>query len=363
LKGPTIANNDCQVVITGVGLAAPEPLSALGAAPPSPPPEITAFEVPEGTPAWGFEVLDLGLERELPNIKTFVDRTSALALVAAKRALADAGLSWPPPSAIGCAYGTMLGCLEAMSIFWNKVKATNPKFAPPLTFTHAYANSPSSLLCIEFGLRGSAATFSGEPLAGLEALAFAFDQLVLGGAEIILAGASDSLTPAAHRHLCATGRLSRSGRWEDGLIPGEGGVMLVLENKESARKRGAKIYAVLEDLELFTGWPAKPAICGQDFDKLSRTDARGPGELLFSSLPGGWPEEAGLFPEMPVCNFKLYAGDMLAATPVLGVALAAQALRLGAAFATGLRGDLRSAVALGYDPSGTLGMVRLKRDA
>src|SRR5206468_5991933 len=140
------------------------------------------------------EVHDFSLEKELPNIKSFVDRTSALALGATKAALADAGLlnpeQRPVKTEIGCAYGSMLGCLEAMSIFWNKVKTSNPKFAQPLPFTQGYANSPSSLMCIEFGLRGPAATFSGTRLSGIEALLFAFDQIVAGAGEIIVAGAS-----------------------------------------------------------------------------------------------------------------------------------------------------------------------------
>ena len=193
--------------------------------------------MPEGHPAWGFEALDVNLETELPNIKSFIDRTSALALVAAKRALGDASLldkTIRPPSVgeIGCAYGTTLGCLEAMQIFWHKVKTSNPKFAQPLPFTQGYANSPSSLLCIEFGLRGPAATFSGEKLAGMEALTFAIDQIVSGAARVVLAGASESLSAPAYRHLLATGQLSKTGNWTDGIVPGEGGAMLV------ARARG-----------------------------------------------------------------------------------------------------------------------------
>lgn len=234
----------------------PEPLQAKisgGSATLESTPEITAFEVPAGAPAWGFEVLNLNLEQELPNIKSFIDRTSALALVAGKRALSDAGLlaadKRPAGVEIGCAYGTMLGCLEAMGIFWNKVKTSNPKFAQPLPFTQSYTNSPSSLLCIEFGLRGPAATFSGEKLSGFEALQFAFDQIAAGAGSIILTGASESLSPYAFNHLLANKQLSIKGDWSDGIVPGEGGAMLVLESLESAQKRGAKIYAEITGVE------------------------------------------------------------------------------------------------------------------
>ena len=163
-----------RAVVTGFGwLAAPPFAQALDgtlAALPETAPEITGFETPAGAPAFGFELIDFKIEAYLPNLKTYVDRTSALALSAAKLALQDAGLlereARPAGVEIGCSYATTFGCLEAMGLFWKKVKSTNPKFAPPLPFTHGYANSPSSLVCIEYGLKGSAATFSGQENVG-----------------------------------------------------------------------------------------------------------------------------------------------------------------------------------------------------
>ncbi|MCY3023561.1 MAG: beta-ketoacyl synthase N-terminal-like domain-containing protein, partial [Planctomycetota bacterium] len=314
-----------RIVITGLGFVAPSPLaealSGRRAAPPRPVPEITAFEVPDGAPTWGFEVLDFSLDKELPTIKSFVDRTSGLALVAAKAALADAGLldreKRPAGVEIGCSHGTTLGCLEAMGIFWHKVKTSNPRFAQPVPFTHGYANSPSSLLCIEYGLRGPAATFSGERLAGVEALMFAFDQIAAGAGEVILAGASESLTPAGYNHLLATGQLSRSGNWDDGIIPGEGAAMLVLESEDSARNRGARIHAEVEGVALYH-FDAKSAPVRRNVG----TDPRE--TVLFVSPPslraGGaagpfWSADARTF------SGDLCTGDMLSASPVLGAAL------------------------------------------
>ncbi|MCW8133054.1 MAG: hypothetical protein KIS92_22085, partial [Planctomycetota bacterium] len=258
-------------MITGLGyIAAPALADALENRvyePPEVAPEITGFEVPEGAPAFGFETPDFKLEDYCPNITTFVDRTSALALGAAKLALADAGLldqAARPASPIGCAYATTMGCLEAMGIFWKKVKSTNPKFAPPLPFTHSYANSPSSLLCIEFGLRGASATFSGERIAGIEALSFAFDQIAVGSAEIVLVGASESLTRAVHAHLYSEGRLSASGKlgaWSednDGVVPGEGAAFLVLESEASAQARGRKALAAVACVTLGSGSAVNP---------------------------------------------------------------------------------------------------------
>jgi 3-oxoacyl-(acyl-carrier-protein) synthase len=344
-----------RVVITGLGFVAPAPLhAALSgqlAAPPAPPPEITAFEVPEGAPAWGFEVLDFALERELPHIKSFVDRTSALALVAGKLALADAGLlereKRPVGQEIGCAYGTMFGCLEAMTIFWHKIKTSNPKFAQPLPFTHGYANSPSSLLCIEYGLRGPAATFSGERLAGVEAVLFAYDQIAAGAGEIILAGASESLTLAVYNHLRATGQLSRSGTWDEGTIPGEGAAMLVLESLDSAQRRGANVLAEVAGVELHAAGPLETD-CALLLPTVCALRARVTALAAFT------------------CDH--YAGDTFSASPVLGAAVAAGLLGGRYALASlprnggpGLPAACRSVGAVGVEPGGNVGLIDLCR--
>ncbi len=349
-------------------------LSGQLSAPPQPPPEITAFETAAGVPAWGFEAVEFSIQTELPHVKSFVDRTSAFALAAGKRALADASLlektQRPQGVEIGCAYGSTLGCLEAMGIFWNKVKATNPKFAPPLPFTHGYANSPSSLLCIDFSLRGAAATFTGEKLAGLEALLFAFDQIAAGSAEIILVCASDSLTPAAHNHLFATEQLGVSGDWRDGLIPGEGAAALVLESEASAARRGAKILAEIEGINFFPLDP-KSSVAPMRIATGTRETA------VFSSVPnvhlyGGWIQHLHK-PDMPAVAPKYFTGDMLSVSPLLSVVLAAQTLSGAQIIAqNGAPGlpllnsasvleKAQFAVATGFDSSGLLGVVMLAK--
>lgn len=307
--------------------------------------------MPEGAPAWGFEVLDFALERELPHIKSFVDRTSALALVAGKLALADAGLlereKRPAGQEIGCTYGTMFGCLEAMTIFWNKIKTSNPKFAQPLPFTHGYANSPSSLLCIEYGLRGPAATFSGERLAGVEAVLFAYDQIAAGAGEIVLAGASESLTLAVYNHLRATGQLSPGGMWDEGTVPGEGAAMLVLESLDSAQRRSAKVLAEVTGVELRADGPLE-------------ADSA----LL---LPTVYALRAHMTPQTAfACDH--YAGDTFSASPLLAAAVAASLLGGRYALASlprnggpGRPVECRSARAVGVEPGTNVGLISLRQ--
>lgn len=257
-----------------------------------------------------------------------------------------------------------------MGIFWNKVKATNPKFAAPLPFTHGYANSPASLLCIEYGLRGASAVFTGERLAGMEALLFAFDQIAAGSAEMILAGASESLTPAAHRHLFASGQLCAKGDWSSGIVPGEGAVMLLLESEESAQKRGAKILAEIEGVNFF---PLDPKSSVAPMRVATGTRET----VVFSSTPnlhafGGWIQHLHK-PDMPAVAPKYFTGDCLSVSPLLSVALAARGLSgepivalkpadRGLPLMNAIESSVEKpkfAVATGFDSGGLLGVAML----
>ena len=386
-----------RAVITGFGLIAPAPFAALmrgeTAPPPETAPEITGFETPEGAPAFGFEVPEFKLEEHLPNLKTYVDRTSALALAATKLALADAGLldraTRPAGTEIGCAYGTTLGCLEAMGIFWKKVKSTNPKFAPPLPFTHGYANSPSSLMCIEFGLKGSAATFSGEQLAGLEALLFAVDQIAAGSAGMVAVAASESLTRAAHAHLHAAGRLSATGRltaWgaeNDGIVPGDGAACLIVESAAGAAARGRKAYARIAGVGLAAGNAAEPfpeAWLKATQAAFPESGGGTPGPALFvSATPVEADAKATDATEKVHASThaaavapKLYTGEVLSVSPLLGVAFGARVLAKGldsgkvpCALGGAYRGPPDAAFTEVWisaaDPAGTAGAAILER--
>jgi len=365
------------------------------AAPPHTAPEITAFEVAEGAPAFGYEDVDFKIEAHLPNITTFVDRTSAFALAASKLALVDAGLfdrgQRPAGVEIGCAYGSTLGCLEAMGIFWQKVKRTNPKFAPPLPFTHGYANSPSSLVCIEFGLKGSAATFSGERLAGVEAVLFAMDQIATGAADILLVCTSESLTRALHAHLYSEGRLSASGQlktWHennDGVVPGEGGAALVLESEASATARGRTPYAEVAAVGLGSGTAINPYLEAWDraYEETIRAVdlAAGP-VLVVAATPEKpavdtwegpfWAKRLSKAPGATAIAPKLFTGELMSVSPILGALVASKVLAgklLGAGLpgAVGLgeaapsTGPFQTAFIGGIDPLASAGILVLKK--
>jgi 3-oxoacyl-[acyl-carrier-protein] synthase III len=368
-----------RAVVTGFGWLAAEPFEKLIAgkrvALPDAAPEITGFQTSEGAPAFGFELIDFKIETYLPNLKTYVDRTSALALAAAQLALQDAGLlqreARPADIEIGCSYATTFGCLEAMGLFWKKVKSTNPRFAPPLPFTHGYANSPSSLVCIEYGLRGGAAVFSGQETSGFEALLFAQDQIASGAAQIMLVCASESLTRPVHAHLNAGKRLSASGRlglWQpsnDGIVPGEGAVCWIVESEASAKARNRAPYAVLAEVALASGDGAlAKALTGlSSLDGSILVCTSSPDSASIDSEESSVLRSRSFSSQATVVSPKLFTGELFSVSPLLAGLLATRTTQAvpGAVPLTNapIPQRIATALLLGRDPSGMAGVIHL----
>jgi 3-oxoacyl-(acyl-carrier-protein) synthase len=309
-------------------------LRAFGAPPPAAA-EITGFECPDGAPSAAYELTDFTIEKYTDVIQSYIDRASALAAAGAKLALADAGLLDPAGRAapVGLAYATTWGCLDSMKRFYSET-ARNPKLAPPLPFSHSYANSPSSIAAILFELRGFAVTLSSGATCGLAAVAAAAQAIRDGTAGIVLAGASEALTEPLYRHALAAGMLSREGRLSPdsggGTVLGEGAAFVVIESKRSAKTRGAKILAALECFSAgrfdAAGSIAEAARAAGNVDEVFRC-ANGQAEGDAAERRG--LDEAGLG-GVPQRFIKTYTGEAFSVSPVAGViaALGGQGRRL-----------------------------------
>src|SRR5439155_15548772 len=106
-----------------------------------------------------------------------------------------------------------------------------------------------------FNAQGPNSTLTTACVAGTQAIGEAFRLVARGDADVMIAGGSDSrIDPLMLLAYTALGALSRSerdprevsrpfDRWRDGLVLGEGAGVLVLEDMEKAKKRGAPIYA------------------------------------------------------------------------------------------------------------------------
>jgi 3-oxoacyl-[acyl-carrier-protein] synthase II len=295
-----------DVVVTGTGVvsSAGETAGGLAAAMRSRRPsigEITAFEPAEGEPRRASEIAGFDLARHVPSVKSYIDRTSTLALAAAKVALDDAGLGDESarPGEVGLAYGTQWGCLDSMELFYGKLQSGNPRFAPPLPFSHSYANSPASVLSIELKLRGDHRVYSTGRLSGAWALLGGADAVALGAADAVACCASDSLTRSAFRHYLANGRLlpdevtdpasDEQGRF----LLGEGAACLVLEAGDVARDRAAAQKAELLAVGSAAEIDAAAALDAAARDALGRGGVRASEVEFFIAADSTGPGAAG----------------------------------------------------------------------
>ena len=185
---------------------------------------------------------EFDLKSYAPSIKSYVDRASALALAGSHLALSGAGIleEGSRKSEVGLNYGTGWGCLETMRLFFAKVKKGNPRFAPALPFSHSYANSPSSVVAIEFALRGHAVTYSCGKLSSAHAVLDAVDFLSRERGTVV-AGGSEALSGVLVRHLRDSGGLLGGedplAEGARGFVPGEGAGFVVLSTEREASVR------------------------------------------------------------------------------------------------------------------------------
>lgn len=239
-----------RVAVTGIGLVTPFGDSfasfadALLAGRTSFAP-VTTFDASRAASPLAAAVADFDPERHLSGGNhRQLDRNGQLATSAAKLALADAG--WEKNGReVGLALGTMFGSLRTIGEFDRRALTAGPLYAKPLDFANSVINAAAGQTAIWHGLTGVNATVTGGPAAGLSALAYAADLIRLGRAEAVLAGGSDELSFDTLLAFERSGRTSReaprpfaAGR--EGFLLGEGAALLLLEEWEGARARGAK---------------------------------------------------------------------------------------------------------------------------
>ncbi len=215
--------------------------------------------------------VDLG--QYLPSEKTYLDRCSELALVAAALALREGGLldenrllrlplsrrekgsggeaaaGETPALAdrIGLGLGTAYGCLDSMYANTQRVQTKGARLASPLLFMHSFVNAPASLIAIEWGIRAPGATFTDGGLSAASALYWACDLLRRGTVDAMLVGGVEALSEPLVRSMVG-GRWPVEGSGGDrGLAacPIEAAAVFLLERAEFAHTRGASVLAEL----------------------------------------------------------------------------------------------------------------------
>jgi 3-oxoacyl-[acyl-carrier-protein] synthase II len=241
-------------VVTGIGLILPtgtgkEPAwEALcagrdGASDPS------TFDPSSLGPVKVAEVKDVSQLRGRKSVWA-VSRGMIMGFAAAKLALEDAAITVTSDNRnqIGVVYGSTLTGLSPLARFDQEALRSGPRIADPLVFPSTGSNAPACQASIVLGLDAFNATLSNGETASLDAIQYGMQFITLGRATTVLAGGVEDLcferffTWRTHQ-LLADGTAMPFDSRRTGILLGEGSAVLVLENREQAEKRGARIYA------------------------------------------------------------------------------------------------------------------------
>lgn len=186
-----------------------------------------------------------------------LDRFVQLALVAAHEAVADSGfdISKEDPFRCGCILGSGIGGLAEFESGHNDLLTKGPNRLSPFVIPKMIANSAAGNISIRYHLQGPNTTVSTACSSAAHAIGDAMRQIAYGFADVMITGGTEAaITPMGLSGFIACRALSErnddpahasrpfdAGR--DGFVLSEGAGVLVVEEYEHAKARGAKVYA------------------------------------------------------------------------------------------------------------------------
>ena len=254
-----------RVAITGLGA-----VSALGVGVPafwdgvlagrSGVRRITSFDPASLNIQIAAEMAGFDPARHLPNQSLeMLDRFAQIALAASAEAWRDAGLALSDEEAYraGVSIGTGMGAVSTQETQYQRLYGEGATRLHPFTVPKAMLSSASSQLGMALGLRGPTLSHSTACAAGSHAIGEAAEMIRSGRADIMIAGGSDAsvtfglmkaweamrvLAPGGADPATACRPFSRD---RQGLVIGEGAGIVVLEEWERARARGAVVKGEL----------------------------------------------------------------------------------------------------------------------
>jgi 3-oxoacyl-[acyl-carrier-protein] synthase II len=221
---------------------------------------IQAFDPADSPSQVASEVVDFKPEERLDRKEARrMSRFVQFAMVAAREALDESGLRITEENrdAVGVLVGSAIGGLEHIEDAHTILLERGPSRVSPFTVPMMIGDMAAGQISIAIGARGPNYSIASACASGAHAIGEAFETIRRGDATAMIAGASEStITPLALAAFCAIravttrrGDPSTSSRpfdmERDGFIMGEGAGILVLEELESAKRRGASIMAEL----------------------------------------------------------------------------------------------------------------------
>ena len=251
-----------RVVITGMGVVAPNGIgidnfwnslvhgqSAVR--------RITRFDASSYPSQIAAEVPDFDYTDYMDlKIGKRLARFAQFAVAASEMAIEDSELNLgrEDPYRTGVYIGTAMGGMDVVqsqhAIFMEKGLKRMSPFAVVSSSTH----SASGIIACNFKLKGTNTTVSAGCNSGLDAAFLAYNAIRIGDADVMIMGAAEApITPCTYASFCAIGLHSRENNSPkkavkpydtsaDGMVLGEGAAVLIMEERQHAIKREARIY-------------------------------------------------------------------------------------------------------------------------
>lgn len=192
-----------------------------------------------------------------PKDKRRMDKFVQYALVAAHRAVADAGIDFKKddPYQTGVLIGSGIGSLYTVQEQTKVLMTKGPSKMSPFTIPMLIVNMASGWIAISFGVKGPNSAVATACASGGHAIGDAFKIIQRGAAQLMITGGTEScICQTGVGAFCAMKALSTKNnepekasrpfdKNRDGFVIGEGAGVVILENLEHAQKRNAPIYA------------------------------------------------------------------------------------------------------------------------
>lgn len=253
-----------RVVVTGMGIVSPvgndiasawrnilEGVSGIG--------PITDFDVTEYSTRFGGSIKDFNAEDHIPPKEARkMDPFIHYGIVAAQQAVGHAGITTAgyPPDRVGVAMGSGIGGIGTIEANYRKyADAGSPRKISPFFVPGSIINMISGHVSIQYGLKGPNLALVTACTTSTHCIGIASRLIAYGDADVMIAGGAEyATTTLGLGGFCSARALSQrndepqraSRPWDrdrDGFVLSNGGAALVLEEFESARRRGADILA------------------------------------------------------------------------------------------------------------------------
>ncbi|MCE5186969.1 MAG: beta-ketoacyl-ACP synthase II [Planctomycetaceae bacterium] len=221
---------------------------------------IESFDTTEYPVKFGGEVktFDIGKYTGVREAKR-MDRFTQMALASAVQAVNDSGLDFEKENKrrVGVIVGTGIGGIKEIEEQHIRLLEKSPRKVSPFCVPKLMGNAASGCISIEYGLKGPNFCVVTACASASHAIGEAFWNIRSGRSDICITGGSEAaLTPIGLASFCALKSLSTRNddyshasrpfdKDRDGFVLSEGSGILILEDYEHAKKRGAKIYAEL----------------------------------------------------------------------------------------------------------------------